>query len=388
MPVTVLPRTLFLGEHAVDALERLVDELDAKRVLIVSDPVVSTLPFFDEIVAALKKRVESLEIFSDVEQEPGVETARRVAEAARRINADLIVAVGGGSVIDAAKAGWLLYERPDVNPEEVNPFTRYGLGRKARLVAIPTTSGTGSDVSFGVVLTVERDGKRKLAMANLELVPYATILDADIVKGLPRHLTLYTAVDALSHAVEAYAAVNANHFSDALAEKAVVLIFKYLPRVLENPGNEEARLALHVAATMAGMAFTASGLGLAHAIAHALGPELGLHHGLAVGLTLPYVVEFNAAKSTYASARYEVLKRLLELHGAEAKPNLQTHIRELYEATGFPQRIRDLPEPPSRNEWEKAVRRIAERSLEDPELAFNPVPVSIDDVVNILTRMY
>ena len=301
-----------------------------------------------------------------------------------------IVAVGGGSVIDAAKAGWLVYENPSADLETVNPFTRYGLGRRARLVAVPTTSGTGSDVSFGVVLTKRLNGgRRKLAMGSPELVPYATVLDPYIVRDLPRHLTLYTGVDALAHAVEAYVANTANHFSDALAEKAVQLIFTNLPRVLESPGDEQARLAMHVAATMAGMAFTASGLGLAHAIAHALGPRLGLHHGLSVGLALPYVIDYNSTASDQAKAKYEKLKRVLEgLVGLPSRPSFRDHVLALYDDVGFPKKVSELESPPSRSEWERMIRDVAEEAMQDPELAFNPAPVGVEEVVELLRRMY
>jgi alcohol dehydrogenase class IV len=387
--ITVLPRYLFIGENLASALQRVVEELRAERVLVVTDPVVSQQPFFSEAVNALKHFVSDVVVFRDVEPEPAIETARRVAKLARDHKVDMIVAIGGGSVIDAAKAGWLIYERPDADPESINPFTYYGLGRLAKLVAIPTTSGTGSDASFGVVLTKVDNGRRKLAMGSLELVPYATVLDVATVESLPRHLTLYTGVDALAHAVEAYVAVNANPFSDALAEKVVEIVFSDLPRILRNPGDREARLRMHVAATMAGMAFTAAGLGVAHAVAHAIGPLLKLHHGLSVGLALPYAVEYNEAVSGLAASKYRRLKLVVEsLAGREARPTLRDHILKLYEDTGFPRRVSELPDPPSRGEWDKLVPKAVEMAMQDPELAFNPAAVGPDEIRKILERMY
>ncbi len=386
----VLPRHILYAERAADAVARVAEELNARRILVVTDRVISGLAFYRQLIDALKGYGYTVYEFSDVEPEPSVETGRRVAEAAKKISAELIVAVGGGSVIDAAKAGWLVYENPSVNLESVNPFTRYGLGRKAKLIAIPTTSGTGSDVSFGVVLSKKIDeDKRKLAMGSPELVPYATVLDVEAVKGMPRHLTLYTGVDALAHAVEAYVANTANPFSDALAEKVVEIVFTSLPRVLSEPGDEQARLAMHIAATMAGAAFTASGLGLAHAIAHALGPALGLHHGLAVGLALPYVIDYNSKTCSRAREKYDRLKRILEtLASLPPRPSLKDHVLALYEETGFPKRVGELEKPPTRDQWEKMIEKIAENALQDPELAFNPAPVGPDDVKSLLREMY
>ena len=313
---------------------------------------------------------------------------KKIALLAERHGVNLFIAVGGGSVIDAAKAGLLMYEKGmDYDPTSLSPFDKLGLGRKAKLVAVPTTSGTGSDASFGIVLTrIKGSSKRKIAVGNYELVPYATILDPSFTVTMPVSLTRNTALDALAHAVEAYVAVMANPFSDALAEKAVEIIVGDLPIVLTNPGDIEARRRLHMAATMAGMAFTAAGLGLAHAIAHAIGPKLQLHHGLAVSLVLPYVVEYNMEHSETARNKYTRLSEIMERKGYSGE--LDKQLKQLYKTIGHPTRISELEKPLSQDEWESIVGSIALEALADPELAFNPVPIGQDDIEALLRKMY
>ncbi|MET1101261.1 MAG: iron-containing alcohol dehydrogenase [Pyrodictiaceae archaeon] len=384
----VLPRTIYYAEATPDAVRHVTDQLSARRILVVTDKIVASLKQFQEVIASLSRDYE-IRVFDEVESEPSIETARRVAEEASKHSAEVILAIGGGSVIDAAKAGLVLYENPSIDLESISPFTPIGVGRKAKLIAVPTTSGTGSDASFGVVLTKRENGRRKLALGSYELVPYATILDIEFTKTMPRELTRNTAVDALSHAVEAYVAVMSNPFTDSLAEKTVEIIFKHLPILLKDPGNEDSRRALHLAATMAGIAFTNAGLGLAHAIAHAVGPKLGLHHGLVVGLILPHIVEFNSSRDSNVRSKYARLSKIVEEYsGRQPQEDFRAHLISFYRDIGHPYRISHLPSPPSKDEWEKLVPEMAEKAMEDPELAFNPVPVAKEDIEGILKKIY
>jgi len=382
------PRRVIVGERLEDALPQLLDAVRAKRVLVVSDGIVSALPFFDRVKSSLSGGGYELCVFTDVEPEPSMEIAERVAEAIASCGADAVVAVGGGSVIDAAKAGLVKHARPDMSLEDVAPFNPIGLElSRPVLIAVPTTSGTGSDASYGIVLTKVEYGKRlKIAVGSYEVVPYATVLDPSITVGMSRRLTVGTAVDALAHSIEALASNQANDLTDALSLKAMGIIVSNLPKVLEDPSDLEAREALHLAATMAGMAFTNAGLGLAHAIAHPLGAALRIHHGTMVGLVLPYVVEYNSHEES-ARLKYEQACNLLDrLLGYGCADDLASTLRRFYDDIGQPYRLRDLGV--GRDEFEAVKEAVSEEALHDPEVAYNPRIPTVEDVAELLERMY
>ena len=382
------PRRIYFDERASDAVASIAEEKEATRILIVTDRVIESTSYFKEVVDELRKSGILVEIFSGVEPEPSFETAKQIGITASRHKAELIVAIGGGSVIDAAKGGYILYEKPDIVLEELNPFEPLKLGGKALLVAIPTTCGTGSDASFGIVLTkIENNIKRKLALAHHEIVPYASILDIRFLETLPSHLVKNTSLDALSHAIEAYVAVTANIYTDAISEKVVETIILELPSALSRRSQSSLK-SLHISATMAGIAFTNAGLGLAHAIAHTIGPILGLHHGLAVSIALPYVVGFNAANSSEAEEKYSSLfKKIRAVAQNTSSSKLDEFLREFYKKIQHPLSLREVVEI-GREKWESIVNTISEKVLEDPSIAFNPVTVSSEEVKKILLEMY
>ncbi len=380
MPI-VSPRYIY-REDAGEALRDIIVERSVSKILIVTDRVIESTNHFGEVVEKIASTGAEHYVFSDVEQEPSFETARRIGLEALKLEADLIVAIGGGSVIDAAKGGYVLYEKPDVTLEELNPFEPLGLGRKAVLVAVPTTCGTGSDASFGIVLTLVRDRvKRKVALGHREVVPYASILDTAFLSTLPRSLIRNTALDALSHAVEAFVAVMANTYTDSLAKGVVLTIFSFLKKGIEK--DEHALSQLHLAATMAGIAFTNAGLGLAHAIAHTIGPVLGLHHGLAVSIALPYVVAFNSSKDLSVKDKYESL-----VPGSSGEVDrFEVTLIRLYREIGHPTSYSEVVDVDI-GEWRKIAEQLAPLVLEDATLAFNPVSVGVDDVEEVLLNAF
>ncbi len=213
------------GEGALSYLETLV----GKRACLVTDQTLVSLGVAQRVVNALATTAMPVEVFSAVEPDPSLETARVGAQVMLRFKPDWIIALGGGSVMDAAKAMWVLYERPDLTPEEINPIDTLGLRKKARLIAIPTTSGAGSEATWAVVLTDTRE-RRKLGLGNREDMPDIAILDPELVMKLPARLTADTGLDALVHAVEGYSSAWHNDFSDGLCLQAARLIFEYLPR--------------------------------------------------------------------------------------------------------------------------------------------------------------
>lgn len=323
-----------------DALYRL-DELSGQRAFIVTDANMARLGFVERVQERLAVAGIESAVFSEVEPDPSLQTVQRCAAAMAAYGPDWIVGLGGGSSLDAAKAAWLLYERPDVDPAAINPFDDFGLRVRARLIAIPTTSGTGADVTWAVVLTDTEEG-RKLGLGSRELTPDIAIVDPSFVMGLPPQITADTGMDALTHAIEGYTSTYHNDFSDGLCLKAIQLVFTYLPRAYADGADAEAREHMHNAASIAGLGFGNAMAALAHAMGHALGADFDTPHGRAVGLFLPYTIEFTA---NAGGSRYADIARLLGLPAedeAQGAANLVAAIRRLNRRIGQPTSIREL----------------------------------------------
>ncbi len=280
----VSPRIVF-GDDALEVLET----EKANKVLIVTDKQIKELGYVDEVKKYLKGK--NVVVFDEVEPDPSIETALRCVKLAVKIGAQLIIGIGGGSVMDVAKMTRILME-VDLPPEEVTPFidlSEYGFTKKVKLVAIPTTSGTGAEVTWAMVLTNKKEN-RKVLPANREAIPDIAILDYRFVKELPKKLIAGTGIDALTHAIEGLVCPWRNDFSDAMCEKALEIIFNNLEKSYN--GDLEARAKMHHAATLAGLGFGNSQAGLAHSLGHSFGAVFKIHHGISVGLFLPYVLQY------------------------------------------------------------------------------------------------
>jgi len=329
------PEIVF-GEGALAHLE----EIEGRRAFIVSDENLVALGFVEKVQGRLAKAGMESGLFSRVEPDPSLETVSRGAQAMADYQPDWIVGLGGGSCIDAAKAMWVLYERPDIKPEAINPVERLGLRRKARLITIPTTAGTGAEVTWAIVLTDTKE-ERKLGLGSRENLADIAIVDPTLSKSMPLRLTADTGLDALTHALEGYASAWANDFSDGLCLKAIELIFRYLPRAYEDGSDEEARERMANAATLAGLGFGNSMAGLAHSMGHALGGVFHTPHGRAVGLFLPYTIEYAARlkPGRYAQIAHHLsLPVQTETEGAKS---LVQSIRELLEHLEQPMSLRE-----------------------------------------------
>ncbi|RLG62651.1 bifunctional acetaldehyde-CoA/alcohol dehydrogenase, partial [Candidatus Geothermarchaeota archaeon] len=238
MPGIYLPKIIFEGFDALDSFIEYLRDEDVKKIFIVTDEKLYEIGLHKILTDELKDF--NYTIYKDVKPEPTVDSVYKLGEAVREYKPDIIIALGGGSVIDAAKGGWILYEAPDFNIEDISPLIKIGVGRKAKLVSIPTTSGTGSEATLAVVYTRVEDGRKiKIPLGSYELVSTIVVLDPRFVVNLPKDLTLYTALDALSHAVESYVSNTSNPYTDALAEASIVNIFRYLPKLMEDLGNIE-----------------------------------------------------------------------------------------------------------------------------------------------------
>jgi alcohol dehydrogenase class IV len=326
------PQVIF-GDGSLSHLET----IRGRRLIIITDATLQRLGMVDRVCQALSPTGMEVAVFDQVESDPSLETARLGAQAMLAFGPDWILALGGGSVMDAAKAMWVLYECPDLLPEAINPIETLGLRQKARLIAVPTTSGTGSEATWALVLTdtVER---RKLGLGNRENLPDIAILDPELVMQLPARLTADTGLDALVHAIEGYTTTFSNDFSDGPCLKAAQLVFNYLPLAYQDGSDIGARTHLQNAATIAGIGFGNSMAGLAHGLGHALGGVFHVPHGRAVALFLPYTIEY-CLRGEPASTRYIDLARYLGLpseNEAQAGAALVQAFRDLSIQVGQP----------------------------------------------------
>lgn len=298
-----VPPKIYFEYDAIQYLEKMPD---ISRAFIVTDPLMVKLGNVNKILFYLRRRQEycHAEIFAEVEPDPSVDTIMRGVEAMKKFQPDVIIALGGGSAIDAAKGMWLFYEHPETDFTGLRlkfmdirkrAYHFPELGSKCKMVAVPTTSGTGSEVTSFAVIT-DKKNNMKYPLADYSVTPNVAIIDPQFVLSMPKSTTSDTGMDVLTHAIEAYVSVLASDYTDGLALRAIELVFKYLPRAYKDGNDRVAREKMHNASCMAGMAFTNAFLGLNHSMAHKLGGEYHIPHGRANSILLPYVVAYNGSK--------------------------------------------------------------------------------------------
>lgn len=343
-----------------NAIRYLADMPDVHRVTVVTDHTMTRLGYVDKLITVLQRRPErvALQIIDDVEPEPSVGTVDRGAELMRSFQPDTIVALGGGSAMDAAKVMWLRYEHPEVVFADMREkffdirkraFKFPTLGERARLVCIPTTSGTGAEVTPFAVITDTATGK-KFPLADYALTPSVAIVDPVLAADLPPTITADSGFDALTHATESYVSVYANDFTDGLALQAIKLIFAYLERAVRHGGADaEAREKMHNAGTIAGMAFGSAFLGIVHAMSHTLGATFHVAHGRTNAVLMPHVIRYNGttpAKLTgwpkyenyQAPERFQDIARMLGLPAATPQEGVESYaaaVERLRDAVGI-----------------------------------------------------
>lgn len=350
-----------------------------KKIFIVTDPFMMKSGMIKKVTDKLKD-VE-YKIFSDVVPDPPMELIVSGVEGVTDYKPDVIIALGGGSSIDAAKA--------------IMHFSRQiGNLSEMEFIAIPTTSGTGSEVtSFAVISNAQKGIKYPLV--SDELLPDIAILEPELVKSVPKAIVADTGMDVLTHAVEAYVSTKANDFSDALAEKAVKLTFEYLKKSYDNQNDIEAKEKMHNASCIAGLAFNITSLGINHAIAHNIGGRLHIPHGRINAVLLPHVIEFNAAiegfnPKTYTTAatRYAHLAKLVGIQGSNTRMLVKgfiTEIVKLEKSMDMPTSIRECKV--TQEQYEKALNDIAAGALEDACILTNPRTASHNSVLGILEKI-
>lgn len=324
--------TIVFGE---DALHHLA-ELKGKRAFVVADPILRKQGLLGPVLIQLEHAGMEIEVFDAVSPEPALDTYEDGADAMDLFAPDWVVAVGGGSVIDAAKGMWALYENPDIDLTAINPVEEISLRKKAQMVDIPTTAGTGSEVTYAFVLSLPpQNGEpaRKLGLGHPLLTPDIAIVDPIMSASMPPSLTADTGMDALVQAIEGYVATWHNEFSDGLCLTAIKQIWQYLPRAYADGRDIEAREKMANAATLAGLGYINAMVGAAHSMAHAAGALLNLPHGRACGLFLPYVIHFCSApdRPDEVETRYADIVQALGLAagGVDEAEAGQILVREL-----------------------------------------------------------
>ncbi|MCK8817248.1 bifunctional acetaldehyde-CoA/alcohol dehydrogenase [Natroniella sulfidigena] len=281
--------------------------LEGNKAVIITDQVMKDLGYVKKVTKHLKEAGIDYKIFSGVEPDPSVKTVLTGTEFVKNFEADLIIALGGGSPMDAAKGIWLFYENPELDFEDLKlrfadikkrTYQFPKLGQQAKLVAIPTTSGSGSEVTSFTVIT-DKENNIKYPLVSYELTPDIAIIDSELTMTLPPQVTAHTGLDVLTHAIEGYVSILASDYTDPLALKAIKLVFDYLPQAYQKgQHNRLAREKMHNASCIAGIVFTNAFLGINHSLAHILGGRFGIPHGLANAILLPHVIRYNSKMPT------------------------------------------------------------------------------------------
>jgi len=376
------PEIIF-GEGALGHLA----EIQGNKALIVTDENIVALGLAEKVGAILSQAGLETALFAEIEPNPSMQTVRRGAKFAQDYGPDWIIGLGGGSSMDAAKSIWIQYERPDLEPDDVAPMGRLGLRQKARMIAIPTTSGTGAEVTWPIVLT-DTEEHRKVAVGHPENIPDLAIIDPEFVTNLPAQITADTGMDALVHAIEGYTTNWANDFADGLCLKAIQLVFDYLPRAYENGSEDsEAREKLHNAATIAGLGFGNASAAMAHGLGHSMGALLPIPHGRAVGLCLPYTIEFTIRG--WQPTRYAEIARFLGLPArdeAEGASSLTKAIRDLAQRIDQPTSLQEAGI--SLEALEANMPKLVENATNDSAMAISLRFPEDEEVEQVLYYIY
>lgn len=389
-----VPEKIYFKSGSLGVALREIEELGKKKVFIVTDRVLSDLGYVDHVTKVLEDINVDYRVFSDVTPDPTLACARKGAEAMKGYEPDAIIALGGGSPMDAAKIMWVLYEHPEVHFEDlamrfmdirkrVYKFPK--MGKKAMMISIPTSAGTGSEVTPFAVITDEKTG-HKYPLADYELTPNMAIVDAELMMNMPKGLTAASGIDALVHAIEAYVSVLASEFTNAQALEAMRLIFKYLPDAYNNGTTDvKAREKMAHASTIAGIAFANAFLGVCHSMAHKLGAEHHVQHGVANAVLISHVIKFNAVdnprkqaafpqyKYPNAKWRYAKISEYLGFGGKtedEKVDNLIKAIEELKAKVGIPATIAECGV--KKEAFYATVERLSEEAFDDQCTGANP----------------
>ncbi len=376
-----IPRDVFFGEDALSYLKTIKGE--RAFIVIGSERLIKdgTAP---KAESYLKEAGIESKFFVGVENDPSVDTVMKGVEQMKEFQPDVIIGIGGGSPIDAAKAMWIFYEYPEFTFEEAaKPFNLPELRQKAKFYAVPTTSGTATEVTSFSVITDHNTGI-KYPIADYNITPDVAIVDTNLVQTMPKSLVANTGMDALTHAIEAYPSTFRSPFTDALAIKSIEMIGENL--VKSYNGEDKARKEMHIAQNLAGMAFSNAILGIVHSMAHKTGKILDIAHGMANAIYLSYAIEFNAKK---AEKDYADIARALKLSGSNDKElveSLVKYIGELRTAMDMPHSLKEYGI--AEDLFMSKLDDLAETSVADPCTGTNPREITVEEMKKLLTAIY
>lgn len=402
-----VPEKIYFEAGSIGYLEKMPD---IERAFIVTDESMVKLGYVDKILYHLRNRKQYVhsQIFSEVESDPSFDTIKKGVKAMETFKPDVVIALGGGSPIDAAKGMWLFYEHPDADVEGLKlkfmdirkrTYKFPKLGEKCKMVAIPTTSGTGSEVTSFAVIT-DKEKNKKYPLADYELTPDVAIVDPDLVMSLPKSITADTGMDVLTHSIESYVSNMASDYTDGLAEKAAELIMNYLETAYNNGSDRQAREKVHNASTIAGMSFTNAFLGINHSLAHKMGAEFHLPHGRINAILLPYVIKYNSSKPTkfvsfpkyeyfIADEKYYQLAKKLGLKADTKEEGIKSLIEKIQEMNvnmNIPKSFKDAGV--DEQEFLAKVDMLADRAFEDQCTTANPRLPLVSELKQILLDSY
>lgn len=365
-----VPKDVISGEGALTYLSG----LEGKRATIVTGgSSMKVNGFLDEAKCQLEKAGMEVSIVDGVEPNPSIETVIRGGQEMAKFGPDWIVAIGGGSALDAAKIMWVYYEYPETKFEDLVAGKFPKLRTKAKFVAVPSTSGTASEITAFSVIT-DTKNHIKYPLVSYEMTPDIALLDANIPAKMPAHITANTGMDVMAHAVEAYVSSAASSFTDPLAFEAIRLVFEQLEPAYIDGSNLRAREDMHNASALAGMAFTNASLGLIHSLAHKIGGEFGITHGLANAILMPYIVEYNRSHTD----KVNKLEKDLSI------VNFSSALKELNLKVGIPLTLKEVSEVDITEEkFLEVIDRMSKNAFDDPCTLTNPRPSSPSDVRKI-----
>ncbi|HBI6896688.1 TPA: iron-containing alcohol dehydrogenase [Clostridium perfringens] len=376
-----LPRDIYHGKDSLDVLKSLEGK---KAFIVIGGGSMKRFGFLDKVLSYLKEANMETKVFEGVEPDPSVETVMKGAKEMEEFNPDWIVSIGGGSPIDAAKAMWIFYEYPDFTFEKaIVPFGLPKLRRKAKFVAIPSTSGTATEVTAFSVIT-DYKAKIKYPLADFEITPDIAIVDPSLAETMPEKLVAHTGMDALTHAIEAYTASLKSNFTDPLALKAIEMVNMHL--VNSYKGDMEARGEMHEAQCLAGMAFSNALLGIVHSMAHKVGAVFHIPHGCANAIFLPYVIKYNrkACEDRYANiARHIGLKGESERELTDALIDL---INKFNKELNIPSSMKEYGI--DENDFKANLKFIAHNAVLDPCTGSNPREIDDETMEKLYTCAY
>ncbi|MDR2772108.1 MAG: iron-containing alcohol dehydrogenase [Elusimicrobiota bacterium] len=386
-----LPRDLYYGRGTLAELKNIKGK---RAIVVIGGSSMKKTGFVDKVTAYLKEAGLEVRLFEGVEPDPSTTTVEKGAAFMREYQPDWIVSIGGGSPIDAAKAMWIFYEYPDAKWSEIEkPFNIPTLRNKARFIAIPSTSGTATEVTaFSVITDYTANPPIKYPLADFNITPDIGILDPDLVDSMPQDLTAFTGMDALTHATEAYVSTANSPFTDPLAIKAIQMIFEFLIPSYES-ACKKSREAVHYAQCLAGQAFSNALLGITHSMAHKTGAVYDIPHGCANAVYLPYVIAYNAKDAT-AQKRYADIARALNLKGSTDDELVKAYIaaiKDLNKKFQIPLTLKDYNykgHSVKEADFLKNNALLSERAVGDACTGSNPRAITPKEMEKLFDAIY